>query len=111
MSYTRLVVWRVLAVAWVFALRLAAQAAPVAAAEGPASPAPEMTSAHREATGDGADAPFDLDDDDDDPDDAALPAGIALFIPDPVTQLRSWSVGPLATKCTLDPLFRPPRRA
>ena len=114
MSYTARVQWRVLSVAAValaFALRFATPIVAAAPADVAPPPAPELTSAHSPPTTGGADAPFDLDDDDDDPDDAALPAGIALFIPKPVTRQPYWSVVPLAKKPTLEPLFRPPRRA
>jgi len=106
------VIFRLLWVVCVFALRFFAQPAPlVPAADAPPPPIEDRIAIAADGgTADGDD-PSDLDDDDDDSDDVVLPGAIVSAAP-PVTVLRlAWSIRTLSDRNGCDRLFRPPRLA
>ena len=104
--------FRLLWVVCVFALRFFAQPAPlVPAADVPPPPIEDRIALAADGGSDDGDDPSDLDDDDDPSDDVVLPGAIVSAAP-PVTVLRlALPLRTLSDKNGCDRLFRPPRLA
>jgi hypothetical protein len=107
------VIFRLLWVACVFALRFFAQPAPLVPSADAPPPAAEDRLAVADGTSDAdSDDPSDVDDDDDDDDDdVALPAAIFPAAPRVTVAEATWSILTLTDKNGCDRLFRPPRLA
>jgi len=106
------VIFRLLSVMCVLALRFFAQPASLVSSADAPPQAAEDRVAVAEGTGDSdGDDPSDVDDDDDDGNDAVLPAAIVSATP-VVTAIRpAWSIDALTDKNGCHRLFRPPRHA